>query len=52
MKRFYIFLAATLLGLLGLAGPAAAQHVPELGCHRVYVTPPGAAQPVAVTICP
>ena len=44
--------AAIALALLFGGSAAPAQHVPELGCHGVYVTPPGWSQPVRVTVCP
>ena len=54
MKRLLAALAVA--ALASLFGPAAQawelRPPPDLGCHRVYFTPPGWGQPVEVTICP
>lgn len=52
MRRLFIGLIAIVMSLSAVAGSAQARHVPELGCHRVYVTLPGGSHPIAITVCP
>lgn len=54
MKRLLVgLIAAVLVALLGPVGQASATWTPpKLGCHRVYVTPPGWPQPIEITVCP
>ena len=52
MKRLIIAVVTASAIFLGTAGLASPIHLPELGCHSVYITPPGWTQPVRVTLCP
>lgn len=55
MKLRLVALALAVAGMVSCFGASAQArelNPPGLGCHRVYITPPGWGQPIEVTVCP